>query len=249
MRYQMKLYVRLTSTAWLCTISLLVLLGGCTTLKQKQARLLDATSFGMEQIAPRVYVSKEVSDDQRKQLLSSIEKARHRVTTFYGGLVSDPTIYGCATQDCIEFFGGMGDGYAVQMTGILLWPKSFIPEPIAHEWSHVELFARLGDAGMKRIPGWFNEGLAVVVSELPQHSEAMYQEAVSSGYAIPSMSDLHRREWGPLFKQYENPKGINIIYSTVGHEVRMWYQRVGQAGLLRLIEALKAGKKFSDIYP
>jgi hypothetical protein len=245
----MKPYPRSASVAWLYAFGILVLLGGCTTLKQKQARLLHATSFGMEQIAPRVYVSKEVSDVQRKQLLSSIETARHRVTEFYGGLVSDPTIYGCATRECIEFFGGMGDGYAVQMTGILLSPKSFIPEPIAHEWSHVELFARL-DGKFMGMPGWFNEGLAVVVSELPQHSEAVYQEAVSSGYPIPSMSDLAGRQWTPAFmREYENPKGLNIVYSTVGHEVRVWYQRVGQAGLLDLIDALKAGEQFSDTYP
>jgi hypothetical protein len=239
---------RITSLACLFAFSVLALLGGCSTQRMKQARLLDAASYGMEQITPRVYVSKEITENQRKQLLNAIEKARYRVTTFYGSLVSDPTFYGCATQECIEFFGGMGDGYAVRMTGILLWPKSFIPEAIAHEWSHVELCARLCEKGLK-IPGWFNEGLGVVVSELPQHSEAVYQEAVSSGYVIPSMSDLHNRNWIPLFKQYENPKGLNIIYSTVGHEVRMWHQRVGQSGLLNLIEDLKAGKKFSDIYP
>jgi hypothetical protein len=249
MLYHMKPFLRLTSIAWLCILVGLALLGGCTTLKQKQARLLDATAFGMEQIAPRVYVSKEVSDDQRKQLLGSILKARDRVTTFYGGLDSDPTFYGCATLACIEFFGGTGDGYAVKMTGILLWPKSFIPDAIAHEWSHVELFARLGNAGMKQIPGWFNEGLAVVVSELPRHSEAVYQEAVSSGYATPTMRDLQKRDWIPLFKQYENPKGLNIIYSTVGHEVRVWHQRVGQTGLLNLIAALQSGNKFADVYP
>ena len=137
MLYCMKCYIRLTSIAWLSAISLAALISGCNTIKQKQARLLDPTSFGMEQIAPRVYVGKEISGDQRKQLLKSVETARQRVATFYGGLVSDPSIYGCATRECIEFFGGMGDGYAVNATGILLLPKSYIPEAIAHEWSHV----------------------------------------------------------------------------------------------------------------
>jgi len=244
----MKHYIRLTGIAWLCTIFLAALVSGCNTMKQKQARLLDPTSYGMEQIAPRVYVGKEILADQRKQLLQSVETARQRVAAFYGGLVSDPTIYGCATRECIEFFGGMGDGYAVKATGILLWPKSLIPEAIAHEWSHIELYARL-DGRWGGMPGWFNEGLAVVVSDLPHHSEAVYQEAVSSGYPIPLLSDLAGRQWTPSFmKRYENPKGLNIVYSTVGHEVRMWYQRVGQQGLLKLIEALKSGERFSAVY-
>jgi hypothetical protein len=240
----MKHRLRVTDIVGLYTLGVL-LLGGCTTLEQRQARLIEATSFGMEQIAPRVYVSKEVSEEQRNQLLAAVEKARHRITTFYGGRISDPIVYGCATRECIEFFGGRGDGYAVRATGILLWPKSFIREAIAHEWSHAELFARL-NGKINRVPGWFNEGLAVVVSELPHHSEAVYQEAVSSGYRIPSMSDLAAREWD--FKKFENSKGLNVFYSTAGHEVRMWHQRVGQPGLLELIEDLEARKKFSEVY-
>lgn len=247
MVHHTKHYNRLGNPSWLCVLWALVLSGGCATLGQRQARLLDVTSFGMEQIAPRIYVHKEVPEDQRRQLVKAVDEARHRVAGFYGRLVSDPTVYGCATRECIEFFGGKGDGYGVKATGILLWPKSFIPEAIAHEWSHVELFARL-DGKFMGMPGWFNEGLAVVVSELPEHSEAVYQEAVSSGYAVPSMSDLHRRDWGPLFEHYENPKGLNVIYATVGHEVRTWHQRVGQSGLLDLLEALRSGKRFSDVY-
>ena len=245
MRYNMRYHIN----AWLCVFGVLALLSSCNTLEQKQTKLRDAASYGMEQIAPRVYVSREVTEEQRNQLRNAVEKARNRVASFYGSLASGPIIYGCADRECIEFFGGMGDGYAVKATGILLWPKSFIPEAIAHEWSHVELFARLNDIKGTGLPGWFNEGLAVVVSELPQHSETAYQEAVSSGYPIPSMSDLSNHQWTPAFmKEYENPKGLNVVYSTAGHEVRIWYQRVGQEGLLKLIEALKSGEKFSAVY-
>lgn len=63
------------------------------------------------------------------------------------------------------------------------------------------------------------------------------------------MNDLSNRQWTPAFmKEYENPKGLNVVYSTAGHEVRIWYQRVGQEGLLKLIEALKSGEKFSAVY-
>ena len=247
MLHYMNHSLRLTKLAWFYAFGVLAILSGCNTLEQKQARLGEAaTSFGMEQIAPRIYVSKEITEEQRKQLLNAVEQARHRVTAFYGSLVSNPNFYGCANRECIEFFGGKGDGYAVKATGILLWPKSFIPEAIAHEWSHSELFLRLNGIKGTRLPGWFNEGLAVVVSELPHHSEAVYQEAISSGYRIPSMRDLAARDWN--FKKFENSKGLNIFYATAGHEVRMWYQRVGQSGLLNLIEAMKSGKKFNEVY-
>src|SRR6266571_3971057 len=80
------------------------LLAGCAAMKQ--ARLLEPTSFGMEQVAPRVYVKKGVSQEQRRELIDSYEKARQQVMEFYGGLFTDPTVYGCDTRECIESIGG-----------------------------------------------------------------------------------------------------------------------------------------------
>src|SRR6266702_3798274 len=172
----------------LFSVGVATVLAGCTTMKQ--AKLLEPTWFSMEQIAPRIYVRKEASQEQRQKLLDSYEKARRQVTKFYGGLSTDPTIYGCVTRECIESFGGVGDGFSIKSSGILLWSKSFISEAIEHEWSHVELFARTAGPARRTIPNWFHEGLATVVDELPGHSEAVYQEAVSNGFPIPPMSDL-----------------------------------------------------------
>ncbi len=239
---------RRSRVAWLYIAVSVTLLAGCTLLKQ--AKLYDPVSYGMEQIAPRVYVSKEVPDAQRRELLNSIEQARNRVTAFYGSLVTDPVVYGCAVRACIESFGGVGDGYAaVKLPGILLWTKSFIPEAIAHEWSHLELFFRIGSSGMRTVPMWFNEGLATVVGGYAGHSEAVWQEAVSSGFLIPPMSDLRTpKQWGEAFRKYSNPKGLNVVYATSGHEVRVWLQRVGHEGLFTLIETIESGVEFSAAY-
>jgi hypothetical protein len=232
----------------LFSVGLAALLAGCGTMKQ--ARLLKPTSFGMEQIAPRVYVKKEISQEQRQKLLESYEKGRQRVLEFYGSLFTDATVYGCDTYECIESFGGFGDGFAVvKVTGILLWPKVFGPGEVAHEWSHLELVARLAGGARRPIPAWFHEGLATVVGEIPRHSEAVYQEAVSSGFPIPPISDLITgAQWGAAFAKYPNPKGLNIVYSTAGHEVRAWFQRVGRQGLMTLFERIKSGEDFGAVY-
>lgn len=237
---------RMTWARRLLVAGIVALLAGCSTMKQ--GKLLAPTWFGMERIEPRVYVMTEVPQDKHKELLDSYHEASSRVDAIYGGAVTDPTVYGCADRECIQAFGGHGDGYAASKVtpSILLWTKVFGPGEIAHEWSHLELYARIGRSGMRTIPMWFHEGLATVVGEIPRHSEAVYQEAVSSGFPIPPLSELRTEaQWGAAFRKYPNPKGLNVVYATVGHEVRSWLQRVRQQGLLTLIEAVKSGEDFN----
>jgi hypothetical protein len=246
MRSQMNSSSCMTWAPRLLVTGIVALLAGCSTMKQ--GKLLAPTWFGMEQIGPRVYVMKEVPQNKRQELLDSYHKARSLVSAIYGSTITDAAIYGCFDRECIRTFGGHGDGYAAGKVtpGILLWTKVFGPGEVAHEWSHIELYARTGRSGMRTIPMWFHEGLATVVGDIPRHSEAVYQEAVSSGFPIPPLSELRTEvQWGEAFKKYPNAKGLNVVYSTAGHEVRAWLQRVGQQGLLTLIEAVKSGEDFN----
>jgi len=97
---------------------------------------------------------------------------------------------------------------------------------------------------------WFHEGLAVVVSKLPNHSDEKLREAEKLGLPIPQrigeLGDF--QAWSNALNEYQNSKGINVIYSAAGHEVREWLKRVGQQGLLELIEGVNSGEKFTAAY-
>jgi hypothetical protein len=230
-------------------VGVALLLTGCATLKQ--AKLLEPTWFGMEKIASHVYVANDVPPEKRQELLESYEEGKRRIGAFYGSLLIDATIYGCATRECIESFGGHGDGFAAgkMQSGILLWTKTFGSGEVAHEWSHLELAARVGPEGMRTVPMWFHEGLATVVGDIPRHSEAVYREAVSDGFPIPPLSELRTgTQWGEAFRKYPNAKRLNVVYATAGHEVRAWLQRCGREGLFALIERLKSGERFSTAF-
>jgi hypothetical protein len=229
-------------------ISFIALLAACNTMRQ--AKLLDPTAFGMEQIAPRVYAMKEVPHKHRLQLVDSYEKAKQRMTEFYGGLVTDPTLYGCDTRECAQAFGGVGDGTAVvERSAILLWTLVFGSGEVAHEWSHLELHVRLAGGAGRTIPMWFHEGLATVVGDIPRHSEAVYQRAVSTELQIPPLSDLRTMaQWAAAFPRYENPEGLNVVYATAGHVVRAWLESVGRQGLVELIQRIKSGEDFTTVY-
>ncbi len=223
-------------------------LAGCVTMKQ--SKLLAPSWFGMEQIGPRVWVAKDVPSSERRALLEAYDAARPFVAAMFGSIVTAPTVYGCAVRECIETFGGTGDGTAAREVtpAILLWTRSFIPSALAHEWSHLELLTRLGDSA-RGVPMWFHEGLGDATGgDMPRHSEALYQEAVASGVPIPTLDELRLlKQWGPAHQKYANPK-VNLPYTTAAHEVRRWLQRVGRAGLLELIEARKSGEPFDTAY-
>jgi hypothetical protein len=225
-------------------------LSACGTWKQ--SRLLEPTRHGMEQIGPRVYAAKGVPEGKRRELLDAYDKARARMKVFYGGTVTDAVVLGCADRDCIRAFGGHGDGFAAfEVTpAVLVWTKVFGAGEIAHEWSHLELHARIGSSGARRtIPNWFHEGLATVVGDIPRHSEAVYQEALASRFPIPPLSELRTgKQWGTAFAKYPNPRGLNVAYATAGHEVRAWLRRVGRQGLFDLIDAVKSGEGFDAAY-
>ena len=97
---------------------------------------------------------------------------------------------------------------------------------------------------------WFHEGLAVVVSKLPNHSDDKLREAEKLGLPIPKkIRELGELEaWSNALNEYRNSKGINVMYTAAGHEVRQWLKRAGQPGLLELIETVNSGEKFTAAY-
>ncbi|MFD0490124.1 hypothetical protein ACFQ0O_27270 [Saccharopolyspora spinosporotrichia] len=102
-------------------------------------------------------------------MVSAVEEANRRVDRFYGGRVSSPRIVACLTDGCYRRIGGGGErGVAVLNSAVMLSPRGVDPVIASHEMSHVELHTRLHSSGA-RVPQWFDEGLAVLVSGDPRH--------------------------------------------------------------------------------
>lgn len=105
----------------------------------------------------------------------------------------------------------------------------------------------------KDILRWFDEGLAVLVSNEPTHSEEIWQAVKADGIATPALNELESREkWLAAAKKYgdtaTNKEQYKVVYATAGHEVRNWYRKAGKAGLTQLIEAIRQGRPFTQAY-
>lgn len=159
-------------------------------------------------------------------------------------------------------FGGRGAKAKIYADHILLSPRGLNYHFLAHEWSHDELHTRLDFWDWFRLPRWFDEGLAVVVSEDPRYSEDEWRFLVESGALQPTREELLActtlRKWLDGVHRFgegreagagtDEKSAGSPLYTAAGHEVRLWLSRVGRKGLLELIERLNAGETFEAVY-
>ncbi|WP_220498868.1 hypothetical protein [Microbispora sp. H10949] len=124
--------------------------------------------YGLERLAGDVYAEQGLPPYRKRQVVSAVEEAERRVRDFYGDRRAAPRILACLSDRCYRRIGGGGErGVAVLNRAVMLSPSGVDPVIASHEMSHVELHARL-DSGAK-VPQWFDEGLAVLVSGDPRY--------------------------------------------------------------------------------
>ena len=243
---------RVLALAALCGAALL--LSACGALHS--ARMLSPTSFGLEAAGPKLYVEPAMTAEQRTALQAQIAAGRALVAAFYGDIATDPYFVACVTFECAQRFGSYGErAAAFGDSAIRLAPNGLAAPLVAHEWSHAELYRRVGGAWhWSAVPRWFDEGLAVVVANEALHSEANWQEIQRRGLATPPLTALvTRADWTAAVQQYGETQGdvpgnLRIVYSTAGHEVRGWLACAGPQGALALLAAVREGEAFDEVY-
>ena len=232
-------------------IIILLTFSGCSTINKSKI-LLPPGWIGMKKIAPKVYVDKDMNTTQQKKLLKLIPKAQKYISDVWGKVTSKPTIYACSTKKCAKSLGIGARAYQIN-NHIILSPKAISKELIAHEWSHAELYKKVGGFfNWKKIPSWFDEGLAVSVSHEPRHDERAWKKIVDNNISYPSLNELVTlKQWIEATYKYNeniNKDDIVVTYAVAGHEIEKWYKRVGREGLEELIDKVKNGTSFEVAY-
>ena len=236
------------------------IISGCSTLQG--GKLLAPESFGLTQITPSIYVEAGADEATRVKLREAMEKAENAIRAAYGGVNSRPIVNACISEGCYEAFGGRGSIAKVYGDRILLSPRGLNWHFLAHEWSHDEMRSRLTFSAWWHMPQWFDEGVAVAVSEAPEHSESHWQFLVASNTPRPTSEELHTfkslRQWLDAVHRYGEDKNverkakgeneIRPVYSAAGHELRPWLAKAGSAGFHAFIRRLNGGEEFEHAY-
>ena len=236
------------------------LISGCSILQG--GKLLAPENFGLTPVTPSIYVETGADEATRAKLREAMDKAESAIHAAYGSVTEHPIVNACTSEGCYEAFGGRGSIAKVYGNRILLSPRGLNWHFLAHEWSHAEMRSRLTFRAWWNLPQWFDEGVAVAVSEAPEHSESHWQFLVASNIPRPTPEELHSfkslKQWLDAVHRYGEDKNIERkakgepeirpVYSAAGHELRPWLAKVGSAGLLGLIERLNSGEEFESAY-
>lgn len=225
---------------FLLIVLLSLMASGCGTLQS--TKLFAPTWFGFVEVTNGVYVDEEMPSAQRDGVLNTVKEGKARVAEFFGGIEGNPTIFACSTEKCFVASGGVsakGKSYGSSM--LLLSPRGLDVVIVSHELTHIELHTRIGTfRAWHSIPDWFDEGLAVLVSEDARYTDRAWLKATDNGSKAPELNSIGKTV--PLGGDWQ------IGYGTARRAVGMWYASAGRAGLKRLIAEIKAGKEFDSVF-
>jgi hypothetical protein len=224
---------------YLLTIALVFCMSGCSTIRS--TKLLLPSWFGFSEISEGVYVDDQMSPAQRQEFLKTLSLSKQRVSVFFGSIEASSKVFACSTEECFVSHGGVtakGKAYGDSM--LLLSPRGLDAVIASHELTHIELHGRVGAfRSWRAIPSWFDEGLAVLVSEDPRYTEDAWLKATDNGCNAPKLENI-----GEMLG-----KGDWLLsYGTARREVGAWYLHAGSAGLERLIAEVKNGSDFNSAF-
>lgn len=224
----------------LLIMAMCLTVSGCMVVRG--AKTLAPDWFGFVEISKDIYVDKAMPSPQRAEVIQTVHSAQTRVSQFFGGLEGHPKIFACSTEACFvaNKFGATPKGQAYGSATLMLSPRGQDIVIISHELTHIELHTRIGAfRSWRAVPSWFDEGLAVLVSEDPRYTEDAWRKVTDNGRNAPALE----RIGGML-----GSGGWLLGYGTARHAVGAWYSKVGQAGLMQLIADVKNGKDFDTAF-
>ncbi|WP_203835997.1 hypothetical protein [Winogradskya humida] len=193
--------------------------------------------YGLHNLGGNVWAE---TDDPRYRTM--IDGARARLDYFYGERTANPRILICATDTCYRHIGGGGEkGRALGEFSLMLSPAGATETIATHELSHAELHHLLG-ASANSVPDWFDEGLAVLVSQDPRYLAPVgTPERCLMPYelALPVVD----ADWFSSTRH-----GNDLPYRQAACVVSRWARGHGNGtGVADLASRLAQGSKFGEV--
>lgn len=209
---------------------------------ETRAILIDFSGFTRE---GRLYYHPDTPREKIDSLHTLIALGAERLGELYGEKTCNPKFIYCEREeDFLKFSMSSSIPALAHLklgSYIVLGKDGIDIDIIAHEFSHAELYERLGFFKRMAVPAWFDEGLAMQVDLRSYYSEESLRIKTHDFRDLPDvkvMNDLRRFQTGTR-------EDIMIHYMTARYEVGKWYT---QEKLLDLIEKIKQGTTFNESF-
>ncbi len=123
--------------------------------------------FSKEQLVSRVFVTDNVSKQQKEDIKQFLPEAYNRISQLYGSPESLPKFLFTASVEEANSWGANETASMHRLpwgSCVVVGPKGHNVDVVAHEWLHAEAQHRVGFFRfIKEVPIWFDEGAALTV--------------------------------------------------------------------------------------
>lgn len=200
-------------------------------------RVFSPASFGLTQIAPRVWTD---APERADTLLRTANSARRNVADFFGNDLRKPNLILCTSSRCAKDFGIRGNGLSIAHVGVMVSPGGLTTGTLTHEMTHFRLHRRMGLRNIvnQPFPTWFDEGLATYVANHPRWTGTITAEDRNRVLGVNRFW-----KWDDTYRAL----GVGRAYVTAAREVAGIEAKAGRTGLLNLIARAEAGEDFETL--
>lgn len=202
-----------------------------------------------EKISDNVFVNRDYAGNG-DAITGIIDDAKERVTDFFCTLTSyDHTIIIiCDDEKLLAKLGGDHDtqtiSFPVKKSYVSLSDEYLNVDVLAHELTHAELHDRLTFKALRRIPTWFDEGIALQNDFREQYAQEAWIEQTNNGKNTVAPEDMDTAS-----EFYAGTvEDRRFRYLNAKHEVSEWMKTQGLQGFMNLIDRLNDGEDFNTSF-
>ena len=195
----------------------------------------------------KAYFSPLLSASLQDSLSKLVGKAEQRNAAFWGITDHKFRIVFCANQDEMNKYSGNDQNRTVSHhtllgTFIVLSKDGFDLDVISHELCHSFFWSQLGIFDKRKIPTWFDEGLASQLDYRSFLQDSAFEVNYTTNYEalckLAAPEQFYKKDWNQTKKNY-------LIAKT---EVKQFLTTCGMDGIRLIIENLHKGDDFITSY-
>ena len=199
-------------------------------------------------IADNVYINRG-NKRNKNEIIELVEQAKERDRKFFGELKGTDDLIIIVFDD-EKLISKIGD----KITHTLFFPNKksysciyddyFCIDIVAHEITHAELHSRLDINALKKLPTWFDEGIALQNDYREQYDLDSWIEKTDNGKNTIALEDMD--EASEFYAGTADDRRFRYINAK--YEVNEWMEKNKQQGLIDLIDRLNKGEDFKSVY-